>query len=69
VVCALGAHAARHLLGIEGPLGAVRGRVQTARGWTILPTYHPAYLLRNPQAKRLAWQDLKKVKALLDGTP
>lgn len=65
VVCALGAHAARALLGVEGPLGALRGRVHTVRGWTILPTYHPAYLLRNPQAKRLAWQDLKKVKELL----
>lgn len=68
VVCALGAHAARHLLGVEGPLGALRGRAQTVRGWTILPTYHPAYLLRNHQAKRLAWEDLKKVKALLEGS-
>jgi DNA polymerase len=65
VVCALGAHAARSLLGAAGPLAGFRGRVRTAQGWTILPTYHPAYLLRNPQAKRLAWQDLQKVKGLL----
>ncbi|MBI5014500.1 MAG: uracil-DNA glycosylase [Deltaproteobacteria bacterium] len=67
VVCALGAHAARSLLGAEGPLGALRGRVHVARGWTVLATYHPAYLLRNPSGKRQAWEDLKKVKALLEG--
>lgn len=65
VVCALGAQAARRLLGAEGPLGSLRGRHQSARGFTVLPTYHPAYLLRNPQAKRLAWEDLKKVRELL----
>jgi DNA polymerase len=31
-----------------------------------VPTFHPAYLLRNPSAKRLAWKDLKRVKALLE---
>jgi DNA polymerase len=67
VICALGAHAARSLLGTETAIGSLRGRLQKARGWTVVPTYHPAYLLRSPQAKRLAWADLKTVKRLLEG--
>ena len=65
VICALGAHAARSLLGTDAAIGSLRGRAQTARGLTVLPTYHPAYLLRTPSAKRLAWRDLKTVKELL----
>lgn len=68
VICALGAQAASHLLGSQTPIGSLRGRPQRARGWVVLPTYHPAYLLRNPLAKRLSWLDLKKLTDLLDET-
>jgi len=66
VVCALGGHAAKSLLGGETPISRLRGRTQAVRGQTVLPTFHPAYLLRNPGAKRLAWEDLKRLKAILD---
>lgn len=67
VICALGAHAARNLLAApDAPLAGLRGRPHRVRGWTVLPTYHPAYLLRNPSAKRVAWGDLKTLRGLLD---
>ena len=66
VICALGAHAAKNLLGEDSAIGSVRGRPQRTRGWTVLPVYHPAYLLRTPSAKRLAWRDLKALKRLLE---
>lgn len=69
VICALGAHAARNLLGADAPIGSLRGRPQQTRGWTVLPTYHPAYLLRNPAAKRAAWRDLKALRDLLGRDP
>ncbi|HEX5313375.1 MAG TPA: uracil-DNA glycosylase [Gammaproteobacteria bacterium] len=60
LVIALGAVAARRLLGVEDSLGRLRGRVHEGPdGHALLVTYHPAYLLRNPAAKREAWQDLK----------
>jgi DNA polymerase len=37
------------------------------RGTTLIPTFHPAYLLRNPSAKREVWEDMKKVRAILQG--
>ncbi len=66
VVCALGGHAAKTLLGTETPISRLRGRIHAVQGQAVLPTFHPAYLLRNPGAKRLAWQDLKHLKSLLD---
>ncbi|GAB4258307.1 MAG: hypothetical protein Kow0092_05890 [Deferrisomatales bacterium] len=66
VICALGAHAARNLLDTDASIGALRGRAHRVRGWTVVATYHPAYLLRNPSAKRLAWRDLKLVGDLLE---
>ncbi len=68
VICALGAHAARSLLGVEGPITSLRGRPQQAGRWTVVPTYHPAFLLRNPRFKRQAWSDLKTVRALLSAS-
>jgi len=66
VIVALGAHAARALTGQEkATIGQLRGRIHTARGHRVFATYHPAYLLRTPSAKRAAWEDLKKVRALL----
>jgi DNA polymerase len=66
VICALGAVAAKALLGPHVAITKVRGHVMEYEGIPLVPTYHPAYLLRNPEAKRFAWADLKKVKKLLD---
>lgn len=66
VLLALGSHAARLLLGTERGITALRGRFhQTPAGWRVMPTFHPAYLLRNPSAKREVWADLQKVAAEL----
>ena len=65
VICALGAHAARNLLSVEGSLASLRGRVHRCRGWAVVVTYHPAYLLRTPGDKRKTWQDLQRVMSLL----
>jgi len=67
VVVALGKFAAQTLLASELPISRLRGRLQEFRGTKLMPTYHPAYLLRNPVDKRLVWEDLKKVMALLNG--
>ncbi len=66
VIVALGRVASRHLTGATKPMGALRGRWAAYRGTPLLPTYHPAYLLRNPSAKREVWQDLKIVRARLN---
>jgi len=68
VICALGATAVRRLLGDERPLSAVRGRAHQFRGVPVIATYHPAYLLRNPSAKALTWQDIRKVMELARAT-
>jgi len=69
VVCALGASAAKALLDTDAPISRLRGKPRQARGLTVLPTFHPAYLLRNPAAKRQAWEDLKRLKTMLDEGP
>ncbi len=66
VVCALGAYAARTLLGTERPISKLRGRFHEYRGRLLMPTYHPAYLLRNPGAKRPVWEDMQLVRDLLN---
>ncbi|MBI4343597.1 MAG: uracil-DNA glycosylase [Candidatus Omnitrophica bacterium] len=65
VICALGAVATKALLGQSLGLMKMRGQVREWRGIPLVPTFHPAYLLRNPPAKRQAWEDLKLVKKLL----
>ena len=64
VICALGRHAATSLLGIDAPLGRLRGQRHHFEGVPLIPTYHPAYLLRNPSAKRDVWRDLQLVRDL-----
>jgi len=59
VVIALGLHAARHLLGSPLSMGRLRGRVHAWRGRKVIATYHPAYLLRTPSAKKDCWQDIQ----------
>lgn len=68
IVVLLGRVAARHLLGITAPISSYRGSWRHWEGVDVLPTFHPAYLLRNPQAKREAWEDLKKLISRLSGT-
>jgi DNA polymerase len=58
-ICCLGAVAAQNLLETTQPIGKLRGRFHQWRGIQVLCTYHPAYLLRNPDAKRPTWEDLQ----------
>ena len=65
VIVALGKFAAQCLLRTTEPITRLRGREFTYRDAILMPTYHPAYLLRNPSAKREVWEDMKRVKQLL----
>jgi DNA polymerase len=65
VIVALGKFAAQCLLETTEPITRIRGREYTYRDAVLIPTYHPAYLLRNPSAKREVWEDMKKVRAIL----
>jgi uracil-DNA glycosylase len=65
VIVALGKYAAQTLLKSETPISRLRGQVLDYRGAKLVPTFHPAYLLRNPSSKREVWEDMKLVKRLL----
>src|SRR5687768_10564010 len=65
VIVALGKFAAQCLLKSDAPITRIRGREFTYRDSILIPTYHPAYLLRNPSAKRDVWEDMKKVRVIL----
>ncbi len=65
VIVALGTFAARALLRTLDPISRLRGRVFAYRGAKLIPTFHPAYLLRNPSSKREVWEDMKLVRSLL----
>jgi len=69
VIVALGKPAARRLTGSTAPISALRGRWASSLGIPVLPTFHPAYLLRTPLAKREVWQDLKAVRKRLAEAP
>jgi len=69
IVCALGAVATRALLKTDAPITALRGRFQTYRGIRLMPTYHPAYLLRNPAAKKQVWEDVQEMMRVLGLPP
>jgi len=62
VICALGKFAAQTLLRTTEPITRLRGEFRDYRGTKLMPTFHPAYLLRNPRDKRLVWEDMKKIK-------
>ena len=68
VIVALGKFAAQCLLRTSDPITRLRGREYKYRDAILMPTYHPAYLLRTPSAKREVWEDMKRVKALLSET-
>ncbi len=65
VIVALGTFAAKALLKTQEPISRLRGRVYEYRGAKLIPTFHPAFLLRSPERKRDVWEDMKKVRALL----
>jgi DNA polymerase len=66
VIVALGTFAAQALLKSQDTISRLRGRVYRYGGSQLVPTFHPAYLLRSPDKKRDAWEDLKRAKTLLD---
>ena len=65
VIVALGKFAAQSLLKSSEPITRLRGREYKYREAILMPTYHPAYLLRNPSSKREVWEDMKRVRAIL----
>ena len=65
VIVALGAFAVRTLLQSEEAISRLRGRVFDYRGAKLVPTFHPAYLLRSPDKKRDVWEDMKRVRSML----
>jgi DNA polymerase len=67
VIVALGKFAAQCLLKTEEPISKLRGREFRYRDAILMPTFHPAYLLRNPSSKREVWEDMKRVRAILNG--
>ena len=67
VICLLGATAVRGLLQVKEGITRLRGRFIEWRGIWVMPTYHPAYLLRNPAGKRDVWDDVQKVRDKVRG--
>ena len=67
VIVALGKFAAQCLLRTTDPITRIRGREFKYRDAILIPTYHPAYLLRTPSAKREVWEDMKRVREILSG--
>jgi DNA polymerase len=67
VIVVMGNTALRNLLEIKAGISSVRGQFQDYQGIKVMPTFHPAYLLRDPSKKRETWEDLKKVMDYLDG--
>jgi uracil-DNA glycosylase family 4 len=68
VIVVLGNTAMKNLLETKEGITRVRGQFQSFRGIKVMPTFHPAYLLRDPSKKRETWDDLKKVRDYLDNT-
>jgi DNA polymerase len=67
VIVALGTFAAKALLKTDAPISRLRGNIFDYRGGAkLVPTFHPAFLLRSPDRKRDVWDDMKKVRVLLD---
>lgn len=66
VIVVLGNTAMKNLLDTKEGITRLRGRLQNYKGIKVMPTFHPAYLLRDPSKKRETWEDLKKVRDYLD---
>jgi len=65
IICTLGRHAYNTLLNVDERITKVRGIVKTYRSMTLLPTYHPSFLLRNQDKIKEAWEDMEHLKQLL----
>jgi DNA polymerase len=65
MIVALGKFAVQCLLRDDSPISRLRGNFRSYEGIPLMPTFHPAYLLRDPSKKKLAWHDLKEVNAAL----
>ena len=68
VIVVLGNTAMKNLLDTKTGITRLRGEFQDFKGIKVMPTFHPAYLLRDPSKKRETWEDLKKVREYLDST-
>jgi uracil-DNA glycosylase len=69
VIVVMGNTALRNLLEVREGITRVRGQFQDFHGIKVMPTFHPAYLLRDPSKKRETWEDMKKVREYLDSLP
>ncbi len=65
VICALGTFAAQTLLKSDVPISLMRGKFHRYHDIPLMPTYHPAYLLRNPSQKRQVWEDVQQIMNML----
>lgn len=65
IVCCLGTFAAQTVLGMRVPISKLRGQFHEIDGVRYIATFHPAYLLRNPEKKREVWEDMKRIRAEL----
>jgi len=61
IICALGTFSAQTLLKTDTKISALRGKFYDLEGIKVIPTYHPAFLLRNPERKKEVWEDMKKI--------
>ena len=65
IICTLGKFSTEFIIGEgKGSISSVRGKTYNYDGITVIPTYHPSYLLRNPSAKKETWEDMKKIREL-----
>jgi DNA polymerase len=65
VLIPLGRHAAGHVLGSQASMSSMRARVHDIGGRKVVPTYHPAYLLRSPGQKKACWEDIQRAMQVL----
>jgi len=65
VICGLGKFASQTLLHTDTAISKLRGNWHSFKGIRFMPTFHPAYLLRNPSSKKIVWQDMKKIMEIL----
>jgi uracil-DNA glycosylase family 4 len=69
VIVALGSFAAKTLLKTQDPISRLRGRVYAYHGAKLIPTFHPSFLLRSPNQKKYAWEDLKRALTEMGRVP
>lgn len=69
IICTLGKFASQALLNTGTNISKLRGNWHEYRGVKLMPTYHPAYLLRNPKDKKIVWEDMKKIIEALKNNP